>query len=47
MFLLLVPIAVARIILKKHTLWQVIGGAVVSFIVTALVFIAFGYPIYF
>lgn len=47
LFLLIVPVAWARIILKKHTFWQVLFGAVVAFLITYCVFSFFGYKIFF
>jgi len=44
LFLLLIPIGIARVILRRHTIWQVTGGAVVAFLVTCIVFNLFGYP---
>ncbi len=42
-FFILIPIiGWARVCLKKHTFWQVTGGAVVSFLVTAFIFYLFG-----
>ena len=43
LFLLIAPVAWARVALKKHTLWQVVFGAVVAFLLTYLVFHLFGY----
>lgn len=42
LFLLVLIIAWARVKLKKHTIWQVTGGAVVSFVTTIFVFYLFG-----
>ena len=42
-FLLLIPLAWARIYRHRHTLSQVIGGAILTFVLTALVFWLFGY----
>jgi membrane-associated phospholipid phosphatase len=45
--LLLIPIiAWARITLKKHTLWQVIGGFLVALAVTEVVFYLFGFELF-
>lgn len=44
LFLLLIPIGVARVVLKRHTIWQVIGGAIIAFLATWIVFNCFGYP---
>lgn len=43
LFLLIIPVAWARVTLKKHTLLQVIFGAVVAFLITYAVFHLFGY----
>lgn len=45
LFLLVPLIGWARVCLKKHTIWQVIGGAAVSFVATVFVFYAFGIKI--
>jgi membrane-associated phospholipid phosphatase len=46
-FFLLIPIiAWARIVLKKHTFWQVVGGFVVALIITEAVFYLFGFPVF-
>jgi membrane-associated phospholipid phosphatase len=46
-FFLLIPVvAWARVALKKHTLWQAIGGALVAFCVTTSVFYLFGFKFY-
>jgi membrane-associated phospholipid phosphatase len=43
-FLLLVPIiGWARVALKKHSLWQVTGGALLAFAITVVTFHLFGY----
>jgi len=42
-FLLLVPvIGWARVALKKHSIWQVIGGAFLAFAITVVIFHLFG-----
>lgn len=43
---LIVPVAWARVALKKHTFWQVVFGAAVSFLITYLVFYCFGYRLF-
>lgn len=43
LFLLLIPVGIARVVLKRHTIAQVVGGALVSFLITCLVFLLFGY----
>lgn len=45
-FLLIIPVAWARVALKKHTFWQVVFGAAVSFLATYLVFYCFGYRLF-
>ena len=42
-YLLLVPLAWARIYRHRHSLNQVIGGALITFVLTSLVFWLFGY----
>jgi membrane-associated phospholipid phosphatase len=43
-FYILVPfIGWARVVLKKHTVYQVIGGALLAFATTIIVFYSFGY----
>jgi membrane-associated phospholipid phosphatase len=45
--LLLVPlIAWARLTLKKHTLWQVVGGFLVALAITEVVFYLFGFELF-
>jgi len=43
LYLLLVPLAWARIYRHRHSLNQVIGGALITFVLTSLVFWLFGY----
>lgn len=43
MYLLIIPLAWSRIYRQKHTLNQVIGGSIIAFVLTSLVFWAFGY----
>jgi membrane-associated phospholipid phosphatase len=45
LFLLIPLIGWARVRLKKHTVWQVVGGAAVSIVATVFVFYAFGIKI--
>jgi membrane-associated phospholipid phosphatase len=45
LFFLLIPVAWARIYRKRHTPMQILVGAVLSFIVTYLVFHYFGYKL--
>lgn len=43
-FFLLIPIiGWARVALKKHTLWQVTGGALLAFAITVVIFHFFGF----
>lgn len=45
-FFLLIPIVGwARVVLKKHTLWQVISGSAVALIIAAAIFYLFGFNI--
>lgn len=47
-FFILVPlISWARIVLKKHTIWQTIMGFIVAFIVTEMVFYLYGFKPFF
>jgi membrane-associated phospholipid phosphatase len=43
LYLLLIPLAWSRIHRQRHTLTQVVGGSVIAFVVTSLVFWIFGY----
>ncbi len=43
LFLLIIPVAWSRVALKKHTFWQVVFGALVSFLITYIIFYLFGY----
>ena len=43
LYLLLIPLAWSRFYRHKHTINQVIGGAIIAFILTTLVFWLFGY----
>lgn len=46
-FFILIPIiAWARIVLKKHTLNQVVGGFLVAFLITEAIFYAFGFRLF-
>jgi len=45
-FLLIPAVAWARVNLKKHTLWQAVGGALVAFCVTTSVFYLFGFKFF-
>ncbi len=45
LFLLIPLIGWSRVCLKKHTVWQVVGGAAVSVTATVFVFYAFGIKI--
>lgn len=45
MYLLVLVIAWARVRLKKHTLWQVIGGTLLAFAITVIIFYLFGFSI--
>ncbi|MCX6809171.1 MAG: hypothetical protein NTZ65_00215 [Candidatus Berkelbacteria bacterium] len=47
LFLLIPIIGWARVMLKKHTFWQVVGGALVAFVITEGVFLAFGFNVLF
>ncbi len=42
-FLLLIPLAWSRVYRQRHRLDQVIGGALIAFVLTSLVFWLFGY----
>jgi membrane-associated phospholipid phosphatase len=42
-YLLIIPLAWSRIYRHRHSLNQVIGGAMIAFILTSLVFWFFGY----
>ena len=42
-FLLLIPLSWARVYRHRHSLDQVIGGALITFVLTSLVFWLFGY----
>ena len=46
MFLLIAIIGWARVTLKKHTFWQVVGGFWVSFIITLAIFYYFGFRLF-
>ncbi len=46
LFLLIPIIGWARVTLKKHTLWQVVGGFLVAFAVTEAVFYLFGFELF-
>jgi len=46
LFLLIPIIAWARLVLRKHSLLQVIGGFVVALIITEVIFYLFGFPIF-
>jgi len=43
LYLLLIPLAWSRIYRHRHSLQQVIGGAIIAFVSTSLVFWIFGY----
>lgn len=43
LLLLILPIGWARVVLKKHTFWQVVGGFMVALVVTVTVFYLFGF----
>ncbi|MGA2666753.1 MAG: hypothetical protein ABSE91_01515 [Patescibacteria group bacterium] len=43
LYLLLVPLAWSRIYRRRHTLTQVVGGSLIAFVVTSMVFWLFGY----
>ncbi|MBM2820540.1 MAG: hypothetical protein HW405_300 [Candidatus Berkelbacteria bacterium] len=43
LYLILIPLSWARVYRQRHTLSQVIGGAMIAFVVTALVFWLFKY----
>ena len=43
MFLLILPVGWARVVLERHTLYQVIGGTLIAFVITWAVFYLFGY----
>jgi membrane-associated phospholipid phosphatase len=46
-FFILIPIiGWARVVLKKHTVWQVIGGFAVALLVTEAIFYAFGFRLF-
>jgi len=45
LFLFIIPVGWSRVALKKHTPWQVVGGAVVAFLLTYMVFSLFGYGV--
>lgn len=42
-YLLIIPLAWSRIYRQRHSLNQVIGGAIIAFVLTSLVFWLFGY----
>lgn len=45
-FFLLIPLVCwARVTIKKHTLWQVIGGALISIAVTTMIYYLFGFEL--
>lgn len=47
-FIILVPlIGWSRVVLKKHTIWQVTGGALLAFGVTCIIFYLFGYRFFY
>lgn len=43
LYLLLIPLAWSRIYRQRHTIWQTIAGAMLTFVLTALGFWYFGY----
>ena len=43
LYLLLIPLAWSRIYRHRHTLTQVVGGSLIAFVITSLVFWVFGY----
>lgn len=43
LYLLLIPLAWSRIHRKRHTIWQVIAGSLIAFVLTAATFWFFGY----
>jgi len=43
LLLLIIPIGWSRLVLKKHTFWQVVGGTLLAFLVTGTVFYLFGF----
>lgn len=43
MFLLILPVGWARVVLERHTLYQVIGGTLIASVITWAVFYLFGY----
>ena len=46
LFILVPIIAWARVTLKKHTFWQVVGGFAVAFAITEAVFYLFGFELF-
>ncbi len=42
-YLLIIPLAWSRVYRNRHTISQVIGGALIAFVITALIFWLFGY----
>jgi membrane-associated phospholipid phosphatase len=45
LFLLIPIVSWARVTIKKHTLSQVTGGAIISFIVTSAIYYLFGFQL--
>jgi len=43
LYLILIPLAWSRIYRKRHSLWQTTFGALVTTVITLLVFFVFGY----
>jgi membrane-associated phospholipid phosphatase len=43
LYLLLIPLCWSRVYRKRHTLTQVVGGAMIAYVVTSLVFWLYGY----
>lgn len=43
LYLLLIPLSWSRVYRRRHTLTQVIGGAMIAYVITSLVFWLYGY----
>lgn len=43
LYLILIPLAWSRIQRKRHTVWQVVAGSLLAFVLTSAVFWFFGY----
>jgi membrane-associated phospholipid phosphatase len=43
LYLLLLPLGWARVYRRRHTLWQVVAGALLAFFLSIIIFWFFGY----